>query len=69
MNRYEIIISWSEDNGSYIAEGPELPGGMADGAKRAEVLQNVEVIIAEWIEMAAMEGREIPMHKGRLAYA
>ena len=26
MNRYEIIIYWSEDDGCYIAEVPELPG-------------------------------------------
>ena len=69
MNRYEIIIYWSEDDGCYIAEVPELPGCMADGTTRAEVLQNVEVIIAEWLETAAIEGREIPVPKGRLAYA
>ncbi|MBP5449708.1 MAG: type II toxin-antitoxin system HicB family antitoxin [Spirochaetales bacterium] len=69
MNRYEIIIYWSEDDGCYIAEVPELPGCMADGASRAEVLQNVEVIIAEWLETAELEGREIPVPKGRLAYA
>ncbi len=69
MNRYEIIIYWSEDDGCYIAEVPELPGCMADGSTRAEVLQNVEVIIAEWLETAAIEGREIPVPKGRLAYA
>lgn len=69
MNRYEIIIYWSEDDGCYIAEVPELPGCMADGASRAEVLQNVEVIITEWLETAELEGREIPVPKGRLAYA
>ncbi|MBQ3922639.1 MAG: type II toxin-antitoxin system HicB family antitoxin [Spirochaetales bacterium] len=69
MNRYEIIIYWSEDDGCYIAEVPELPGCMADGTSRAEVLQNVEVIIAEWLETAELEGREIPVPKGRLAYA
>ena len=69
MNRYEIIIYWSEDDGCYIAEVPELPGCMADGASRAEVLQNVEVIIAEWLETAELEGREIPVPKGRLSYA
>ena len=69
MNRYEIIIYWSEDDGCYIAEVPELPGCMADGTTRSEVLQNVEVIIAEWLETAEIEGREIPVQKGRLAYA
>ena len=69
MNRYEIIIYWSEDDGCYIAEVPELPGCMADGETRVEVLNNVETIISEWLETANLEGREIPVPKGKLAYA
>ncbi len=69
MSRYEVIIYWSEDDGRYIAEVPELPGCMADGETRASVLRNVETIMAEWLETAELEGREIPVPKGRLAYA
>jgi len=69
MNRYEIIIYWSDEDERYIAEVPELPGCMADGETRAKVLENVETIIAEWLETAALEGRAIPVPKGKLAYA
>lgn len=31
MDRYEIIIYWSEADGAFIAEVPELPGCMAHG--------------------------------------
>lgn len=69
MNRYEIIIYWSDDDESYIAEVPELPGCMADGKDREEVLRNVETVISEWLETAKLEGREIPVPKGKLVYA
>lgn len=69
MNRYEVIIYWSDDDGCYIAEVPKLPGCMADGETRMEALNNVETIISEWLETANLEGREIPVPKGRLAYA
>lgn len=69
MNRYEIIMYWSDEDGRYIAEVPELPGCMADGADRAELLKNIEQVIAEWIETARLEGREIPVPKGKLIYA
>lgn len=69
MSHYEVIIYWSNDDERYIAEVPELPGCMADGKSRSEVLKKVETIIDEWLETATLEGREIPIPKGRLVYA
>jgi predicted RNase H-like HicB family nuclease len=67
--RYEIVIYWSQEDGSFIAEVPELPGCAADGATYAEALANVDVVIQEWIETAKELGRPIPEPKGRLMYA
>ena len=69
MNKYEIIIYWSEIDNAYIAEVPELAGCMADGKTYAEALANAEVIINEWIETAQSLGRTIPSPQGKLAYA
>jgi predicted RNase H-like HicB family nuclease len=68
-SRYEIIIYWSEEDGSFIAEVPELPGCMADGKTYHEALSNAEIIILEWIERATELGRSIPQPKGKLMYA
>jgi predicted RNase H-like HicB family nuclease len=67
--KYEIIIYWSKEDEAFIAEVPELPGCMADGATYAEAAANAETIIDEWIETAKSLGREIPEPKGRLIYA
>lgn len=67
--KYEIIIYWSEADQSFIAEVPELPGCMADGTTYVEALQNVEVIVSEWIETALEMGRDIPKPKGKLMFA
>ena len=69
MIRYEVLIYWSEEDGAFIAEVPELPGCMADGATYQEALANAEVVIQEWIETARELGRPIPEPKGRLIYA
>ncbi|MBP0958065.1 MAG: type II toxin-antitoxin system HicB family antitoxin [Huintestinicola sp.] len=69
MHKYEVIIYWSEEDNSYIAEVPELAGCMADGESMLAALENVHVVINEWIETAKSLGREIPQPKGRLAYA
>ena len=69
MPKYERIIFWSEDDQKWIVDVPELAGCMADGESPSEALENVERIIAEWIETAKELGREVPEPKGRLIYA
>jgi len=69
INKYEVIIYWSNEDDSFIAEVPELPGCAADGKTYAEALKNVQVVIEEWIETAKKLNRVIPVPRGRLAYA
>jgi predicted RNase H-like HicB family nuclease len=69
MYKYEVIVYWSEEDKAYVAEVPELPGCMADGATYEGALKNIQVTISEWIETARTLGREIPVPKGKLIYA
>jgi len=69
MTKYEIILYWSDEDGAFIAEVPELPGCTADGSTRQEALANAEVVIAEWLETARELGRPVPEPKGRLLFA
>ncbi len=64
-----LIIYCSEDDTAYFVEVPELPGCMVDGSTYKEAVQNVLVVIEEWIETAKELGRSIPTPKGRLLYA
>ena len=69
-NRYEIIIFWSNEDQSFIADVPELPGCMAHGASHAEALENAQQAIELWLETAVEHGDPIPESKGRrLVYA
>ncbi len=67
--KYEVIIYWSEDDGAFIAEVPELPGCMADGKTKLQALAAVERTAKEWIETAKSLGRSIPAPRGKLMYA
>ena len=69
MYKYEIIISYSTEDNAYIAEVPELAGCMADGETATQALENVEVVIGEWIETAKVMGREVPEPKGKRKFA
>lgn len=69
MIRYEVIIYWSEEDEAFIAEVPELPGCAADGQTYQEALDNVQVVIQEWIDTAKELGRPIPQPRGKLVFA
>ncbi len=65
MNRYEVIIYWSEEDRAFVAEVPELPGCAAHGATQEAALTNAQEAIALWIETAKEFGDPIPEPKGR----
>jgi predicted RNase H-like HicB family nuclease len=67
MNKYQINIYWSGQDGAYIANVPELPGCMADGETAMEALRNAEVVIGEWIETARELGRFTPVPASEFA--
>jgi len=70
MDRYEIIIYWSDDDGMYVAEVPELPGCSAHGESYESALSNAKDAMALWIETAKEFNDPIPEPKGRrLTYA
>lgn len=60
MENYAMIISWSEEDRCYIISVPDLPGCMADGKTPTEAMDNVKVVIHEWIETAKELGRAVP---------
>ena len=65
----EVIIFWSLGDAAFLAEVPELPGCMADGATHQEALSNLEVVVEEWITTAKELGRLVPEPRGYLIFA
>lgn len=63
-HRYGVLLYWSEEDEAVIAEVPELSGCAADGRTYREALENVEVVIDEWIQTARELGRPIPEPTG-----
>jgi predicted RNase H-like HicB family nuclease len=70
MHKYETIIYWSDEDQSFIADVPELPGCMAHGASPDEALANAQEAMQLWLDTAREFGDPIPEPKGRrLVYA
>lgn len=69
MDRYEIIMYWSNEDAAFIAEVPELPGCMAHGDTQEGALASVKEAMRLWLDTAREFGDPIPEPRGRLMYA
>jgi predicted RNase H-like HicB family nuclease len=65
MNKYEVIIYWSDEDEVFVAEIPELSGCAAHGATQELALANAQEAIGLWIETAREFGDPVPEPKGR----
>lgn len=65
MLKYEVIIFWSNDDATFIAEVPELPGCAAHGDTPEAALSQAQEAMQLWLETAQEFGDPIPEPKGR----
>lgn len=65
MNKHEVIIYWSKEDGVYVAEVPQLAGCAAHGESQEDALRNAQDAIVLWIETAKEFNDPIPEPAGR----
>lgn len=70
MDRFEIIIFWSDEDQAFIADVPELAGCMAHGDTYEAALTEVRHAMRLWVDTAQSLGRVVPQARGgRLMFA
>jgi predicted RNase H-like HicB family nuclease len=65
MKDYHINIFYSDKDGGYVADIPDLKACSAFGATPIEALREVELAKAAWLDAARAEGKPIPEPKYR----
>ncbi len=65
MKDYHINIFYSDEDGGYIADIPDLKACSAFGKTPEEALKEVETAKAAWLEAAQHSGKPIPPPKYR----
>jgi len=65
MQDYHINIFYSEEDGGYIADIPDLEACSAFGQTPAEALAQVQKAKDLWLEAARAEGKPIPAPRYR----
>jgi len=67
MSDYHINVFYSEDDGGYVADIPDLDACSAVGASPEEALSEVERAKDAWLAVAQDMGRPIPRPRYRPA--
>lgn len=64
---YHINIFYSEEDGGYIADIPDLTSCSAFGATPTDALREVEIAKEAWLTAAKIAGKPIPVPRYRPA--
>lgn len=67
MREYHINLFWSEEDGSWVADIPDLEYCSAFGRTPAEALEEVLQAKEAWLESARQHGDPIPEPRYRPA--
>ena len=65
MKDYHINIFYSDEDGGYIADIPDLDACSAFGKTPGEALKQIEIAKEAWLEAARAENRPVPKPKYR----
>jgi predicted RNase H-like HicB family nuclease len=60
LKGYHINVFYSEEDGGYIADIPDLAACSAFGPTPAEALKEVKLAKSAWLEAAHAAGKPIP---------
>jgi len=67
MIRYHINLFWSDEDGCWVADVPDLKSCSAFGDTPEEALAEVQIASDAWLAVAREEGRPIPKPRYRPA--
>jgi len=68
VDKYEIIIFWSDEDQVWIANAPDLEFCTAHGPTPHEAVAEIEMAIEAWLDAARSEGRSVPQPSAREAH-
>jgi predicted RNase H-like HicB family nuclease len=65
--KYHIDLFWSEEDGTWVADVPDLQSCSAFGDSPGEALAEVELAMEAWLDVAREDGLPIPEPRHRSA--
>ena len=67
MNRYAIVVFWSDDDGMWVADAPDLKSCSAFGDTPEQAVAELRIAMEAWLTAARENGLPIPEPRFRPA--
>jgi len=64
-DQYSYTVTWSEDDGAFVARVAEFPSLAAHGSSQQKALSEIGGVVADVLEDLAAEGELIPVPVGK----
>jgi predicted RNase H-like HicB family nuclease len=58
--RYSIVVFWSDEDGVWIGDAPDLKSCSAHGDTPAQAVAELQIAMELWLEVAHEHGYPIP---------
>jgi predicted RNase H-like HicB family nuclease len=60
MNRYAFVVFWSDEDGAWIADVPDLRSCSTFGSTPEEAVAELRIAMEAWLEAAQARGLLLP---------
>ncbi len=58
--RYAIVVFWSDEDGVWVADAPDLKSCSAHGETPEEAVAALQVAMSAWLDVAREQGMPVP---------
>ena len=65
MTRYAFVVFWSDEDGAWVADAPDLRSCSAYGNTSEEAVAELRIAVEAWLETARARGLLIPQPRFR----
>jgi predicted RNase H-like HicB family nuclease len=68
VKRYAIVVFWSDEDGAWVADAPDLKSCSAFGATPEEAVAELRAAMEAWLAAASEAGLPIPEPRFQLQH-
>ena len=67
--QYLKVVEWSDEDNCYIGSAPPIIGQCCHASTEAKVMEQLQVIVEDWVEILLRDGKPLPQPSAGKTYS